>query len=156
LPCSACGDFRWNAVVLTDIPPVLLQFATSFATALVTAAGFYFVAKINKKSAIATAELATASGLEGIKQQALIEVYDLAKDQRTELKEAVRDARGEVLRERELRVKLGERIGGLEIEVAHLRGAHELLLRLQCPRTADGTCPVFQPRPDVTALARPS
>lgn len=71
---------------------------------------------------------------------ALKDVYAISEQSRSQLKEELKEAR----------VRLGEqgkRLGTIEIEMAHLKGAHELLLRLQCPLAADGTCPVFQARP---------
>lgn len=122
----------------------LWTLAAGIVTALITSGCIYLGERARKAATIKTAEAAAASGLEAVRQQALIDVYKLAKDQRDELQASVKEAKAEVSRERDLRAKLGERIGGLEVEMANLRGAHELLLRLQCPLATSGECPVFR------------
>lgn len=122
-----------------------------FAGPVGTLAGVYLIYLGTRKSASARIEAAAATAkaavesataareasLEQIKDKALIDVYNLTNEARKEI--AI-----ELRQEKEVRAKQGERLGSIELDMAHLRGAHDLLLRLQCPLANSGECPVFR------------
>jgi hypothetical protein len=121
----------------------LLNFIGAIAAACLTAAGVFYTAFRTGRNAKQQTEVKlreVEGSLEQFATKAMMDVYKVVDEKNKELGMELRE-------ERKLRADQGTRLNQLENEFFELKGAHQLLLRLQCPKAQTDECPVFRRKP---------